>query len=152
MLPKQKSVLENALASLYDGLMKDSIFTQIIKGEIPCHKIYEDDKILAFLDVSPLTPGHTLVIPKQQISHFDDLDDALYTALFLVVKRVAKRIKKVTGSERACVRVEGFNVPHTHVHVYPCNTAKEFYGDQNRLHTKPNYAELAEMAKKLSLL
>lgn len=130
--------------------MEDSIFTKIIKGEIPCHKIYEDENIIAFLDISPLTPGHTLVVPKQQISHFDDLSDEQYTALFLIVKRVAQRVKKVTGAERACVRVEGFNVPHAHVHVYPCNTAEDFYGDTDRLHKEPVHPALAEMAKKLA--
>lgn len=129
--------------------MEDSIFTKIIKGEIPCHKIYEDDNVIAFLDISPLTPGHVLVIPKQQISHFDDLSEEQYTSLFLVVKRVAQRIKEVTGAKRACLRVEGFDVPHAHVHVYPCNSAKDFYGDEDRLNKEPNHTALAEMAERL---
>lgn len=129
--------------------MEDSVFTKIIKGEIPCEKIYEDDKVIAFLDIQPLTVGHTLVIPKQQVSHFDDLDDETYTALFIVVKKVAKRIKEVTHAERACVRIEGFAVPHAHVHVYPCNTAEDFYGDKDRYHHAHSKADLAAMAQKL---
>ena len=130
--------------------MPDSIFTKIIKGEIPSQKIYENDQVVAFLDIHPLTPGHTLVVPKQQVSHFDELDATTYTALFAAVKQVAQRIKTVTGAARACVRIEGFDVPHAHVHVYPCNTAQDFYGDPDRLTKEPDNAALAEMAKKLA--
>ncbi len=129
--------------------MVDSIFTKIIKGEIPCEKIYENDQVLAFLDIHPLTPGHTLVVPKLQVSHFDELDDITYTALFGAVKQVSKRIKEVTGASRACVRIEGFDVPHAHVHVYPCNTPQDFYGDKDRINKEPDHPALAEMANKL---
>lgn len=74
--------------------MGDSIFTKIIKGEIPCHKVYEDDKTLAFLDIHPVTPGHTLVIPKIQIDEFQDLPTEDYRALMDTVQKVAKRQKK----------------------------------------------------------
>lgn len=129
--------------------MQDSIFTKLAKGEIPCEKIYEDDTVMAFLDIHPITPGHTLVIPKEQVAHFEELNDTTYTSLFSAVKKVAKRIKSVTGAERVCIRVEGFDVPHTHVHVYPCNTPEDFYGEPGRLSKEPDHPALAEMAKKL---
>lgn len=135
---------------LYTVFMEDSVFTKIIKGEIPASKVYEDDKILAFLDINPLTPGHTLVIPKVQVSHFDELDDDTYQALFEVVKKVAVRIKQVLEPNRVCVRIEGFEVPHTHVHLYPCNSSQDFYGDSDRLSKEPDFPALAEMAAKLA--
>ncbi len=130
--------------------MNESIFTKIIKGEIPAEKIYEDTQTLAFLDIHPLTPGHTLVIPKIQMDNFDDLSDEAYEALWKTVQKVAKQIKTVTGAVRACVRIEGFDVPHAHVHVYPCNVAEDFYGDTDRLNKEPDHQALAEMAKKLA--
>ena len=88
-----------------------SIFTKIINGEIPAHKVYEDDQILAFLDINPSSKGHTLVIPKVEIDHFDDLPDAVYQRLMMVSKRIAKQIKAkysliplYTGREMAFVR------------------------------------------------
>ncbi len=130
--------------------MEDSIFTKIIKGEIPCSKIYEDEKTLAFLDIHPLTPGHSLVIPKQQVSHFDQLDEEDYNAVFETVKKVATKLKQVTGCERVCLRVEGFDVPHTHIHVYPCNSPTDFYGRTDRLQVEPDYEALNNMANKLA--
>lgn len=130
--------------------MQDSIFTRIIKGEIPCHKVYEDGKVIAFLDIHPIHPGHVLVVPKVQVDHFDDLDQGDYDAVFAAVRRIALRIKEVTGAKRACVRIEGFDVPHAHVHVYPCNSPQDFYGKPDRAHTEPDHASLAEMAAKLA--
>lgn len=130
--------------------MEDSIFTKIIKGEIPAHKVYEDERVLAFLDIHPLTPGHVLVVPKKETDHFDDLSDDEYQAVFSVVKKIVKRQKEVLGAKRACLRVEGFDVPHAHVHVYPCNSASDFYGDPDRNQKEPAHDKLAEMAKKLA--
>ena len=127
----------------------DSIFTRIVKGEIPAEKVYEDDTVLAFLDIHPIQPGHVLVIPKKQIDHFDQLDDETYAHLFSVVKQTAKRIKEVLKPERVCMRVEGFDVPHAHVHVYPCNSAQDFYGPADRMGKDPDFSALAEMARKL---
>ena len=136
---------------MYNGCMQDSIFTKIIKGEIPCHKVYEDGKVIAFLDIHPIQPGHVLVVPKAQVDHFDSLDQGDYDAVFAAVRRIAQRIKEVTGAQRACVRVEGFDVPHAHVHVYPCNSPQEFYGDRDRAQAEPDHAALAEMAAKLAV-
>lgn len=128
--------------------MQDSIFTRIIKGEIPCHKVYEDDKTIAFLDIYPIQPGHTLVVPKTQQDHFETLPPEDYEALFLTVKKVARRIKAVLGVERACLRLEGFDVPHAHVHVIPCNTADDYY-NAHRMEVEPDHTALAEIAKRL---
>jgi len=130
--------------------MEPSIFTKIIKGEIPCHKIYEDGKVIAFLDIHPIQPGHVLVVPKVQVDHFDKLDQGDYGAVFAAVRRVALRIKEVTGAKRACVRIEGFDVPHAHVHVYPCNSPEDFYGKPDRAQKEPDHASLAELAAKLA--
>lgn len=129
--------------------MQDSIFTKIIKGEIPSYKIYENELVVAFLDINPITQGHTLVVPKKQVEHFEELDEDIYTEMFLTVKKVAHRIKSVTKAKRVCVRIEGFDVPHVHVHVYPCNTAREFYGDPDRQNKKPDFPALEAMAQDL---
>lgn len=131
--------------------MQDSIFTRIIKGEVPCHKIYEDDRVIAFLDIHPIQPGHTLVVPKQQVDHFDDLDESDYAAVFAAVKKIAQKQKAVLKKQRVCVRIEGFDVPHAHVHVYPCDTAQEFYGASDRASREPDHQALGEKASQLTL-
>ena len=105
--------------------MQPSIFTKIINRDIPASIIYEDAKTIAFLDIHPIRPGHVLVIPKTQVDHFDDLSPEDYQAVFETVQKVAKQVKKVLGVKRACLRVEGFDVPHAHVHVIPCNQSFE---------------------------
>lgn len=103
---------------MYNKFMEESIFTKIIKGEVPCYKVYEDDKTFAFLDINPLSDGHVLVAPKKQVDKFYELDDDDYRALFDTVKKVARRIQDVLGV-RAGIVVEGLEVPHAHVHVVP---------------------------------
>jgi histidine triad (HIT) family protein len=98
--------------------MTESIFTKIIKGEVPSHKIYEDDMTLAFLDIHPATPGYTLVIPKIQVDKFYDLPDDYYHALFSSVKKVAQHMEKVLG-QRVFIKILGTEVPHVHVRVFP---------------------------------
>lgn len=138
--------------------MEDSVFTKILKGEIPCHKVYEDEKTFAFLTINPTLPGHVLVIPKTQVDQFDDLDDEDYQAVFNTVKKVAKRVKEVFGAKRAIISVMGFEVPHAHVHVLPADEGMPFlknaYEHAVRDHQgntpEPNNEELAEIAKKLA--
>ena len=102
----------------YNIDMTDSIFTKIIRGDIPSYKVYEDEWTCAFLDINPLSDGHVLVAPKKQVDKFYDLDDQTYAALFATVKKVAMRIEEVLGV-RAGIVVEGLEVPHAHVHVVP---------------------------------
>ena len=95
-----------------------SIFTKIIQGEIPCYKIYEDDKTLAFLDIHPETKGHTLVIPKVEVDKIYDLPDEDYEALMATVKKISQNMEKVLGV-RTLWKVIGTDVPHAHVHLLP---------------------------------
>jgi len=128
--------------------MSDSIFSKIIKGEIPCHKIYEDDKTFAFLDIAPYTYGHTLVVPKEETDHLWDLNDELYLHLMKVAKKIARRQREVLKPKRVGIIVEGFAVPHAHVHVFPMEGGLE-YTIENEV-KQPTDAQLAEMAKKLA--
>ncbi len=129
--------------------MEDSVFTRIIKGEIPCHKIYEDDKTLAFLDIHPKQPGHTLVIPKKQVEFVWDLEDEDYYAVMSTVKKIALRIREVIGRTYVGELVVGEDVPHAHVHVYPFDSPEESRYIPDQL-TEPDHEALAEMAKKLA--
>ncbi len=95
-----------------------SIFTKIINGEIPCYKIYEDDKTLAFLDINPETKGHTLVVPKKEVDKIYELDDEDYKALLDTVKKLSKHMEEVLGA-RTLWKVIGTDVPHAHVHLLP---------------------------------
>lgn len=129
--------------------MEDSIFTKIIKGEIPCHKIYEDDKTLAFLDIHPLTQGHTLVIPKVQIDHLWDLDDADYQAVMSTSKIVAKKLQQELGVKRVGVKVVGVDVPHAHVQLIPFDHEDQFQAEQD-FELEPDYQALAQLAERLA--
>lgn len=128
--------------------MADSIFTKIIKGEIPCHKIYEDDKTFAFLDIHPKTEGHVLVVPKKQIDQVWDLPDSDYQALMQTVKKVALRIREVLRPKRVGLQIVGVDVPHVHIHVFPFDSMDE-YRYVPDMNAEPNHQKLAEMAKKL---
>lgn len=99
-----------------------SIFTRIINGEIPCYKIAEDDRHIAFLDVNPVAPGHTLVVPKHEVSYLFDLDDDEYTSLQLFAKKIAKALRKAMPCKRIGVTVIGLEVPHAHIHLVPITT------------------------------
>lgn len=99
--------------------MEDSIFTKIIKGEIPCYKIYEDDKVFAMLDIDPLADGHVLVIPKKQVDLIWDLDNETYQHLWFVAKKIAHKMQIELNPERVGSVIEGFGVPHAHIHLVP---------------------------------
>ena len=130
--------------------MQPSIFTKIINGEIPCHKVYEDEHTFAFLDIHPAQPGHTLVVPKTQIDRLEDLPPAEYGALMNSLKKVMHRVVEVFGPDyRACLKLEGFDVPHAHIHVIPCKTAADFWTKQDPS-APPNHTELANIAKQLA--
>lgn len=131
--------------------MEDSIFTRIIKGEIPCHKVYEDDQVLAFLDIHPITPGHMLVVPKQQIEFVWDMDDALYQHLMAVVKKLGAHARATLVTEFVGVQVIGVDVPHAHVHVIPFNEVNEYHNVPD-MSVEPNHGALAAIARKLTLV
>lgn len=130
--------------------MQDSIFTRIIKGEIPCHKIYEDDQVVAFLDIHPLNPGHVLLVPKKQVENLWDLEDDDYHYLWSVAKHLAGHIQKTLKPLKVGSMVEGLEVPHAHIHLIPLYKA----GDMNKgqdLEAEPDHTALAETAKRLAL-
>ena len=129
--------------------MPESIFTKIIKGEIPSHKIYEDEKTLAFLDIHPILPGHTLVIPKEQIEFVWDLPDDLYQAVMATTKKVALRLREVTGKKYVSERIVGVDVPHAHVQLIPFDNSSELKKEQD-MASEPDHISLGSMAKKLA--
>lgn len=98
-----------------------TLFTKIIDGEIPSHRIYEDDHAFAFLDINPRSEGHTLVVPKMEVDHLFDLPADAYSALWEAVRSVATGLQEATGCARIVVVVLGYEVPHAHVHLIPSN-------------------------------
>ncbi len=96
-----------------------SIFTKILSGEIPCHKLLEDEKYFAFLDIRPINPGHTLVIPKQEIDYIFDLEGSSLGGLMIFAKKIAGAIKKAVPCKKIGVMVAGLEVPHAHIHLVP---------------------------------
>lgn len=134
--------------------MEDSVFTQIIKGEIPCHKVYEDDKTIAFMDIRPLVEGHVVVTTKNQVDDFEKLPDEDYQAFFATVKKVAAKAKEAFGVRKAVITIEGFEVAHAHAHILPSDNADDFYGAleaRNQRPTEPDHQKLAELTERLKI-
>ncbi len=127
--------------------MENCIFCKIIKGEIPCLKIYEDRDFLAFLDVKPINPGHTLLVPKKHDDYLFDLTDIHYASVLLKAKDLAILLKDKLNPKRVGLVVEGFGVAHVHVHLIPINQANELNPEKAKLATME---ELEVIAKKLS--
>lgn len=100
-------------------MIDNCLFCNIVAGKQSAHKVYEDDEILAFLDVEPVNPGHTLVIPKQHVEVFWQLDEPTYTHLMQVVRKLSERVQSVIKPERVGLLIAGFDVPHAHVHIVP---------------------------------
>lgn len=100
-----------------------TVFEKIARGESPAHKVWEDDKFLAFLDIAPLVKGHTLVIPKQPYGYIFDMSQPEYMALWSAAYTVAQKLKRGLGVQRVCIHVEGFEIQHVHVHLLPSNNA-----------------------------
>ena len=125
-----------------------SIFSKIVQGEIPCHKIAEDDQFLAFLDVMPLVEGHTLVIPKHEIDYIFDLDPEVLAGLMKFAQRIAPAIKKAIPCKRIGVAVIGLEVPHTHVHLVPLNRMLDINFSQEKLKlSQESLAKTAELIR-----
>ncbi len=135
----------------YNNDMQDSLFMKIIKGEIPAQKIYEDDKTLAFLDIHPKQPGHTLVVPKVQVEQLWDLDPEYYQAVMEACRKVAFRLREVLKPLRIGVQVEGLDINHAHVHLIPFNTSVEFFSHPD-FNAPADNQTLDAMAKKLSMI
>ena len=125
-----------------------SVFLKIVNGDIPCYKVAEDEKFLAFLDVNPIVKGHVLVIPKQEVDYIFDLEDDLLSELNLFAKKVAIKMKKVLPCERIGVTVIGLEVPHAHIHLIPINTIADM--DFSKPKAKFASSELENIAKSIS--
>ncbi|MGE0269331.1 MAG: HIT family protein [Candidatus Omnitrophota bacterium] len=124
-----------------------TLFTKIINGEIPCHKILENDRYLAFLDIRPINPGHTLVIPKKEIDYIFTVDDDLLGGAFIFAKKIAGMIEKAVDCKRIGIMVAGLEVPHAHIHLVPINSV----GDLNFAKAKTATPEqLSSMARKIT--
>ncbi len=124
-----------------------SIFTKIVNGEIPCHKVAEDDNYLAFLDINPLVKGHVLCIPKKETDYIFDIEDEEYLGLMKFSKAVAVGLKKAIPCKRIGVTVIGLEVPHAHVHLIPINVMDDMNFSRPKLN--PSQEELAEVADKI---
>ena len=130
--------------------MEDSLFTKIINGEIPCHKVYEDERVIAFLDVHPLHAGHTLVVPKVQIDHLWDLPRDDYEYLWSVVRKLGNHLRETLKTPRVGVVVEGFGVPHVHVHLIPIESGEDLKKHQD-MAAPIDHDQLARVAEVLRL-
>lgn len=124
-----------------------TIFSKIISGEIPAHKVAETADYLAFLDINPLREGHVLVIPKVEVDYIFDLDDEIYAGLMIFAKIVAKAIKKAIPCTKVGVTVIGLEVPHAHVHLIPIDGIADMDFSQPKL--KPTEKELSEVALRI---
>ncbi|HNA39213.1 MAG: HIT family protein [Chitinophagales bacterium] len=124
-----------------------SIFTKIIKGEIPCYKIAEDEHHFAFLDIRPLHIGHTLVIPKKEIDYIFDLEDAELQNLIVFAKKIAVALKKSIACERIGIAVIGLEVPHAHIHLSPINSIHDLDFKNAKEISKDTMLEIAEKIK-----
>jgi len=125
-----------------------SIFTKIVNGEIPCHKVWEDDAHLAFLDVRPFVRGHTLVIPKREISYLFDMSEEEHAALWTAAHRVAQQLKEVLGVPRICLGVWGWEVLHAHIHLVPAHGMPDFPAPAP-MRAPPSGDEMAALARQL---
>ena len=123
-----------------------TIFSRIVAGEIPAHKIAETDDFLAFLDIMPTAVGHTLVIPKKEVDYIFDLNDDLYIGIMAFAKKIAPAIEKAIPCQRIGVAVVGLEVPHAHIHLIPLNSMADM-NFHNKL--KLSQEELAETAEKI---
>ena len=130
--------------------MSTTLFTKIINGEIPSHKIYEDDKTFAFLDIFPISRGHTLVVPKNPVEFLWDLPSEDYVAVMETAQKLALHLRKTLGVPYVGQQVVGVDVPHAHVHLVPFSTVKEFR-HQPDMNAEPDHAALAEVADVLRL-
>jgi histidine triad (HIT) family protein len=129
-------------------MSEPSIFTRIINGEIPSHKVYEDDDTLAFLDIYAVVPGHVLVIPKTEVEFVWDLEQPDYEALMNTIRKVALRLRDVMGAAYVGQKIIGTDVPHAHVHLIPFDEAATLHR-ANQENAEPDHEALAALAERL---
>ena len=124
-----------------------TIFSRIISGEIPSYKVAENEHYYAFLDINPLAKGHTLVVPKQEVDYFYNLDDNTLEGMIVFAKQVAQKIKAFSGCKKVATVVLGLEVPHAHIHLIPMNSEKDVDFSRDKLVLTPD--EFSEIASKL---
>ena len=129
--------------------MEESLFTKIINGDVPSHKVYEDEYSYAFLDIHPVAKGHTLVVPKRQVEFLWDMDDDEYQQLQASVKKVARHLRETLSVPYVGVQVIGVDVPHAHIHLIPFTNASEYHAHPDDT-VEPNHDELSALATKLA--
>ena len=122
--------------------MIDSIFTKIIKGEISCFKVLENEDFIAFLDVNPVNKGHTLVVPKLQIDYIYDLPEDIFSKLFIFSKQVSQMLKNSFSCNRIGISVVGLEVPHAHIHLIPINKIEDMNFERPRVNYSKDDFEL----------
>lgn len=132
-------------------MAEDSVFTKIINGELPCHKVYEDGYAFGFMDIHPIQPGHVLLVSKHQVSNFFELSDEEWRGLMAATKKVAKHMHEVfPDKERIGVMIEGTDVDHAHVKLLPIDSGDD-YRHEPDMTTEPDHDSLAEMAERLQI-
>ena len=123
-----------------------TIFSRIIAGEIPCYKVAEDDRHFAFLDINPLTKGHTLVVPKREVDYIFDLDDDELQQMIVFAKRIARKIKSKIECKKVAMVVLGLEVAHAHIHLIPINNENDVDFHKEKLKLSPKeFTAIAEM-------
>lgn len=131
-----------------DEHIQPSVFTKIIRGELPSFMVFQDEQTVAFLPLHMSGKGHVLVVPKLQIDHFQDLDDNTYHAVMSTVKKVAQRMKEVLQTQRIGVKIVGLDVPHVHVHIIALDTLDDYNNSPDES-GEPDHTALAAMADRL---
>ncbi len=126
-----------------------TIFTRIIHGEIPAYKVAEDDKYYAFLDINPLSVGHTLVVPKAEVDYIFDLDDEIYSGLWQFSKKVGKAVESVVSCKRIGLVVLGLEIPHAHIHIIPLNSESDI--DFKKPRVELSSEAFVSLAEKINL-
>lgn len=124
-----------------------TLFTRIINGEVPGRFVWQDDDVVAFLTIAPITPGHTLVVPRREIEHWLEADAGTLSKVMAVAQRIGKAQEEAFGARRVGVLLEGYEVPHLHVHVWPTQSPKDF--DVKRVDLAPDPAAMDEAAEAL---
>ena len=128
--------------------MSDSIFTKIIRGDIPSYKIFENENFISFLDINPIKEGHTLVVPKIQVDYIYDLPNDIFTGLFNFSKIVAQKLKRAIECDRIGISVVGLEVPHAHIHLIPINKISDMSFENPRINL--SQIELQKVLKKIN--
>ena len=127
--------------------MEECVFCKIIQGKIPSFKIWENEKHLAFLDINPINPGHTLLIPKKHNEYLWDLNNKEYTELTIAAKQLAKSIQQKIKCEKVGMAVEGFGVPHVHIHIVPLNNPNELNPERAKPMEKEKLKDIQKRLK-----